>query len=75
MGHEGRERTSGLQEGADGEGFWDGSFGFAGVLEGGTGKEAAIWRTRGTAVSASDLRIGPSGEDNEIGPTGGSVYG
>lgn len=23
MGHEGRERTSDLQEGADGEGFWD----------------------------------------------------
>jgi hypothetical protein len=48
--------------------------GVAEELEGGTATDAAIWRTSGTAASASALRAGVEVE-REMGPMGGSVYG
>ncbi|HEX9431065.1 MAG TPA: hypothetical protein VF944_11880 [Candidatus Bathyarchaeia archaeon] len=56
-------------------GTYGGSFGFADVCVGGRDGEGGSDLEDESDSGVSDLRIGPSGEDKEIGPTGGSVYG
>jgi hypothetical protein len=77
MGDEGGESTSGLKEGAESDGLCDvrRELWSCGDVGGRDGEGSSDLEDERDSVSARDLRIGPSEEEKEIGPMGGSVYG